>query len=162
MHRRDLTPLLRATVGFDRMMNLLDSNSRLSESEVGYPPYNIEKTGQDLYRITMAVAGFAEDELEITAKENSLLVEGRKAEKESTEEGEETIYLHRGIANRSFQRHFELADHIKITGASLENGLLTIDMVRELPEAMKPKSIPIQKVTSQGSKRENERKLIDA
>ena len=151
MHHRDLTPLLRATVGFDRMMNMLDTAKRLDNTASNFPPYNIEKIEDDAYRITMALAGFSENELEVTIKENSLLVTGQK-EKEAEQN---VTYLHQGIANRSFQKSFDLADHIKVTGANLENGLLIIDLAREIPEAKKPKSIPI--LTTNG----NEPGLVD-
>ncbi len=138
MRSVDLTPLMRATVGFDRMMNLLDAQTRLDQGD-GYPPYNIEKIGDDDYRITMAAAGFGEDDLDVTVKENGLTIKGKKAD---AEQG--TVkYLYRGIATRSFERRFELADHIKVTGARLENGILSLDLVREVPEAMKPRSIKI-------------------
>jgi molecular chaperone IbpA len=136
MRSVDLTPLTRATVGFDRMMNLLDAQTRLDNGD-GYPPYNIEKTGDDDYRITMAVAGFGEDDLDVTVKENSLTIKKADAGKN------EVKYLYRGIATRGFERRFELADHIKVTGARLENGILSLDLVREVPEAMKPRSINI-------------------
>lgn len=142
--RADYSPLLRATIGFDRMMDLLDSAARTDVPS--YPPYNIEKTGDEDYRISMAVAGFAEDELDVTVQENSLLIEGRKEKAEEETNG--ASFLHRGIATRSFQRRFELADHIKVTGASLENGLLHIDLAREIPEAKKPRSIAIEAKTS--------------
>ena len=138
MRSNDLTPLLRATVGFDRMMNMLDSATRIDESALSYPPYNIEKIGEDDYRIVMAVAGFGEDDLDITVKENSLIIAGKKEKAEGT-----ATYLHRGIATRGFERRFDLADHIKVTGAKLENGQLYVDLVREIPEAMKPRSIKI-------------------
>jgi molecular chaperone IbpA len=138
MRSVDLTPLTRATVGFDRMMNLLDAQTRLDNGD-GYPPYNIEKTGDDDYRITMAVAGFGEDDLDVTVKENSLTIGGKKADAGKNE----VKYLYRGIATRGFERRFELADHIKVTGARLENGILSLDLVREVPEAMKPRSIEI-------------------
>ena len=139
MRSIDLTPLLRATIGFDRMMNLLDAQTRLDQGD-GFPPYNIEKIGDDEYRIIMAVAGFGDDDLEVTVKENSLLIKGKKAEPEP----QGVKYLYRGIATRAFERRFELADHIKATGARLENGLLSLDLVREIPEAMKPRTIGIQ------------------
>ena len=138
MRSVDLTPLLRATVGFDRMMNLLDAQTRLDQGD-GYPPYNIEKIGEDTYRITMAVAGFGEDDLDVTVKENSLTIKGKKAEGEP----DKVKYLYRGIATRSFERRFELADHIKVTGARLDNGVLSLELVREVPEAMKPRTIKI-------------------
>ncbi len=139
MRSVDLTPLLRATVGFDRMMNLLDAQTRLDQGD-GFPPYNLEKIGDDQYRIIMAVAGFGDDDLEVTVKENSLLIKGKKAEPEP----QDVKYLYRGIATRAFERRFELADHIKATRARLENGLLSLDLVREIPEAMKPRTISIQ------------------
>ena len=135
----DVSPLLRATVGFDRMMNLLDAASRIDESAPSYPPYNIEKTGDDSYRIVMAVAGFGEEDLDVTVKENSLVISGKK--EKAADEGAK--FLHRGIATRSFERRFDLADHIRVTGAGLENGLLHVDLVREVPEAKKPKTIKI-------------------
>lgn len=142
MRTTDLTPLMRATVGFDRMMNLLDHASRVDEGTVSYPPYNIEKLGEDDYRIVMAVAGFGEEDLDIIVKENSLVISGKKDKAES--EGEEVRYLHRGIATRAFERRFDLADHIKVTSARIENGLLYVDLVREIPEAMKPRAIKIE------------------
>jgi molecular chaperone IbpA len=134
----DFAPLSRSTIGFDRMMRLFDDATRLvDDGESSYPPYNIEKTGEDSYRITMAVAGFSEADLSITQQANALLVAGRK-------QGEENSpYLHHGLAARAFNRRFDLADFIKVTGASLVNGLLSIDLVREVPEAMKPRSITI-------------------
>jgi molecular chaperone IbpA len=142
MRSTDLTPLLRATVGFDRMMNLLDHATRVDEGSLSYPPYNIEKLGEDDYRIVMAVAGFGEEDLDITVKENSLVISGKKDKPEA--EDAEVRYLHRGIATRAFERRFDLADHIKVTGARIENGLLYVDLVREIPEAMKPRTIKIE------------------
>jgi molecular chaperone IbpA len=132
---------MRATVGFDRMMNLLDSAGRIDDATAGYPPYNIEKTGEDTYRITMAVAGFGEDDLEVTVKEASLVI---KAAKAKDEDAKEIKHLHRGIATRSFERRFDLADHIRVAGAKLENGLLAVELKREVPEALKPRSIKIE------------------
>ncbi len=137
----DPTPLFRSTVGFDRLPRVLDLVSRLDEQSVSYPPYNIEKLDEDHYRITMAVAGFAEDELEVRTQDNTLVI-GAKAQKEDT--GQSGEFLYRGIARRSFERRFELAEHIKVTEASLENGLLHVQLVRKVPEAMKPRTIPIQ------------------
>lgn len=148
MRSTDLTPLLRATVGFDRMMNMLDTATRTDEGALSYPPYNIEKIGEDDYRIVMAVAGFGEDELDITVKENSLAVTGKKDKPED----EAGSYLYRGIATRAFERRFDLADHIRVTGARIENGLLFIDLVREVPEAMKPRSIKIESRPASGRK----------
>jgi molecular chaperone IbpA len=139
MRTIDLSPLYRASVGFDRLFQTLDSVKRVEDGALSYPPYNIEKVSEDAYRIVMAVAGFGEDELEITAKENSLVIAGKKDKPEE----EEVSYLHRGIATRAFERRFDLADHIRVTGAKLENGLLAVELVRELPEAMKPRTIAI-------------------
>lgn len=136
----DFSPLFRSTIGFDRLMNLLESSSQWADSGNGYPPYNIERTGEDTYRITLAVSGFSEDELAIEARENVLVVEGRRKE---TDNGH--TFLYRGIAGRSFKRQFQLADHVTVVGAELSNGLLTIDLKRELPEAMKPRRIAIGK-----------------
>ena len=138
MDRFDFSPLFRSTIGFDRLTRLVDAATRVDSASLAYPPYNIEKTGEDAYRLTMAVAGFSEDELDITVQENTLLVTG-KAKKDE----DENRYLHRGIAGRAFERRFSLADHIKVTGASLDNGLLHVDLVREVPEAMKPRTIKI-------------------
>jgi molecular chaperone IbpA len=139
MRSIDLSPLYRASVGFDRLVKTLDAASRVEESAFSYPPYNIEKVGDDAYRIVMAVAGFGEDELDITAKENSLVISGKKDKPEA----EAVKVLHRGIAARAFERRFDLADHIKVTGAKLENGLLSVELVREIPEAKRPRSISI-------------------
>ncbi len=138
MRTFDLSPLFRSTVGFDRMSQLLDSALRVDEAQLSYPPYNIEKTGEDSYRITMAVAGFGQDDLSIVSQENSVTISGKAQE---VPEGVE--YLHRGIARRAFQRRFELADHIKVKGAELVNGLLHLELVRELPEEQKPREIKI-------------------
>ena len=133
----DFSPLYRSTVGFDRLFDLLDQSSQI-DSMTNWPPYNIEKAGEDQYVITMAVAGFATDEIEITQKENQLVITGQK---KGSEEGKQ--YLHRGIATRAFKQTFNLADHVKVTAASLENGLLTIALKREVPEALKPRRIEI-------------------
>ena len=139
MRTFDFSPFYRSTIGFDRMARLLESASRLSEAENGYPPYNIEAVGEDHYRLTVAVAGFARDELDIELHDGTLTVSGRKAE-----EGEESHrYLHRGIAGRAFTRRFQLADHVKVEEAALENGVLTVDLIREVPEERKPHRIEI-------------------
>ncbi len=138
MRNFDFAPLYRTTVGFDHLSNLLDAVSRSDTNSSGYPPYNIELLEKDHYQITMAVAGFVEGELDIQSERQTLVVKGNKAEPEL-----ERNYLHQGIAARNFERRFQLADHIKVTGARLENGLLHIDLVREVPEAMKPRQIPI-------------------
>jgi len=150
MRNYDLTPLLRATVGFDRMFNMLDTATRLDEGAPSFPPYNIEKTGEDSYHIVMAVAGFAEADLDVTAKENSLVVTGKKDSDPGTPATER--YLHRGIATRAFERRFDLADHIRVTGARIENGLLHIELLRELPEAMKPRNIAIESTARKPAK----------
>ncbi|WP_404400488.1 Hsp20 family protein [Pelagibacterium halotolerans] len=134
--RIDFAPLFRSTIGFDRMLNALEAASRF-ETVDSWPPYDIVKTGDDDYRITMAVAGFALDELTLTQEQNMLVVSGQKSGKDNGQ------YLHRGIAGRSFQRRFELADHVTVVDASLVNGLLTIDLKREIPEEMKPRKIEI-------------------
>ncbi len=138
MQRFDLAPLYRATVGFDQIADLMDRVMANDMGQQSYPPYNIEKTGTDSYRISVAVAGFAESDLTVDVKENALVVAARK---EAPEEGR--TYLHRGIATRAFERRFHLADHVRVTGALHENGMLHIDMVREVPEALKPRRIEI-------------------
>ncbi|QIE57538.1 Hsp20 family protein [Pikeienuella piscinae] len=140
MRNFDLTPLYRSTVGFDRFASMLDQVLTQESAQPGYPPYNIEKTGDDAYRITLAVAGFAMGDLDIEAREGVLVVKGGKAPADGDDA---PVYLHRGIAERSFERRFQLADHVNATGAALENGLLHIDLVRELPEALKPRRIEI-------------------
>ncbi len=142
MRTSDLSPLFRSTVGFDRLTRLLEASMNADET-ASYPPYNIEKLGEDAYRITMAVAGFSPDNLEITAQQNSLLVIG-KAKKEQ----DASQFLYRGIAGRAFERRFQLADFIKVTGAKIEDGLLHIELAREIPEAMKPRSIAIETAAS--------------
>ncbi len=139
MRSFDLSPLFRYSVGFDRLDDLFETAFG-SAQESSYPPYNIVRTDQDSYRITLAVAGFSEDELEVTVKDNLLVVRG-KAKDAEKEEG--VTYLHRGIARRAFEHRFQLADYVKVTGARLNNGLLDIELVRELPEAMKPHKIEI-------------------
>lgn len=134
-------PLMRSTIGFDHLNRLFDTATRLDPSESSYPPYNIEKTDDDHYRITMAVAGFKENELDVVTQENVLYIRG-KAESS----GEDTEYLHRGIAKRAFERRFQLADTIKAVSATVENGLLHVDLLREVPEAQKPRQIPIATV----------------
>ncbi len=140
MRTFDLTPLYRSTIGFDRLAGLLDQITSHDVSAPTYPPYNIEKLGDDAYRITLAVAGFSEDDLGIEVKEGQLTV---TASKRATPEAERPVYLHRGIAERGFERRFQLADHVKVTGAMIENGLLHVDLAREVPEALKPRTIRI-------------------
>jgi molecular chaperone IbpA len=143
MRNFDFSPLYRSTVGFDRLFNLLDASSRVEQLN-NWPPYNIERLGEDQYRITMAVAGFSPEELTVTAQANALIVTGQK---KGSEDGAQ--YLHRGIATRAFKQSFDLADHVMVTGANLDNGLLTIDLKREVPEALKPRRIEIS-AASQG------------
>ena len=139
MRTFDLAPLYRSTVGFDRLFSLLDQGNGF-EGAPGYPPYNIERTGENDYRISIAVAGFGQDELSIEAKENTLTVRGEKQEKKEQKNGE---VLYQGIAARAFERVFQLADYVQVKSAALENGLLHVDLVREIPEAKKPRNIPI-------------------
>src|SRR5687768_9098464 len=134
----DFAPLYRSTVGFDRMFSMLDQLGGVEGSVPGYPPYNIERTGENAYRISVAVAGFSETDLSIEAKENRLTIRGEKQPKEQTGD---VLYL--GIAARAFERSFQLADHVAVESASLDNGLLHVELVREIPEAMKPRTIPI-------------------
>ena len=137
MNTIDLSPLFRSTIGFDRVSRLLDS--ALNGGDVpSYPPYNIEKVEDDKYRLVFAVAGFGEDDLTVTVKENTLLVAGKVENDDNA-----VRYLHRGIAGRAFERRFELADHIQVESGRLENGLLIIELKREVPEALKPRNIPI-------------------
>lgn len=138
MRQYDLAPLYRSTVGFDRLFSLLDGQLGV-ESAPSYPPYNIERTGENAYRITVAVAGFTEADLGIEVKENGLTIRGER----KGEEAKRADLLHQGIAARSFERRFQLADYVQVTGASLENGLLHVDLVREIPEAKKPRQIAI-------------------
>ena len=137
MRTFDLTPLYRSTVGFDRLFDMLDGGF---EAAPGYPPYNIERTGENDYRISVAVAGFGENELSLEAKENTLTIKGEKQQKEEKKDNE---VLYQGIAARAFERVFQLADHVQVKGAALENGLLHVDLVREIPEAKKPRQIQI-------------------
>ena len=137
MNRFDFTPYRRSTVGFDRLFDMLENQGR-AQSGDKYPPFNIERRGDDAYRITIAVAGFKPADIDITAQQNLLVVQGKKGEESS--EGQ---YLHVGIAQRGFERRFELADFVRVDSANLEDGLLVIDLVREIPEAMKPKKITI-------------------
>ncbi len=143
----DLSPLYRSTVGFDRIFSILDSLGGVDNSGNTYPPYNIERTGENAYGITMAVAGFGEADLTIEAKESVLTIRGERSE----EADKDREVLYRGIAGRSFERRFQLADHVEVRGARLENGLLHIDLVRELPEALKPRKIAINAGADTGS-----------
>ncbi|HWK53850.1 MAG TPA: Hsp20 family protein [Hyphomicrobiales bacterium] len=136
----DFAPLYRSTIGFDHLASLLDSVNSIDRSQPSYPPYNIELLAQDKYRITMAVAGFAEDEISVETENNTLTVAATRAQKEGDPK---RTYLHQGIAERSFKRQFRLADHVKVVSASLANGLLHVELEREIPEAMKPRQISI-------------------
>jgi molecular chaperone IbpA len=148
----DLTPLYRSTVGFDRLFSMLDQASGFDGTGSSYPPYNIERTGENAYRITVAVAGFAEPELTIEAKQNTLTIRGEKQAKADEKTGE---MLYQGIAARAFERAFQLADFVEVRGATLENGLLHVDLVREIPETMKPRQIKIGNDSAQA-------KVLDA
>lgn len=139
MNRFDFTPYRRNTVGFDRLFDLLENASRAGASD-NYPPFNIERKSEDSYRITLAVAGFKPADIDITAQQNLLVIQGRKHEEQGAEQSQ---YLHLGIAQRGFERRFELADFVRVEAANLEDGLLVIDLLREVPEAMKPKKIAI-------------------
>jgi len=152
MRTFDLAPLYRSTVGFDRLFSLLDQG--VDGAAPGYPPYNIERTGENQYRVSVAVAGFNEPELSIVAKENTLTIHGEKNAKDEEKRGD---VLYQGIAARTFERVFQLADFVQVKGASLENGLLHVDLVREIPEAKKPRSIPIGKGNGQSAVIENQK-----
>ena len=140
MRTFDLAPLYRSTVGFDRLFSLLDQVNGLDAATSSYPPYNIERTDENAYRITVAVAGFTDSELSLEVKESTLTIRGEKQVKEGEKAGE---VLYQGIAARTFERRFQLADHVEVKGASLQDGLLHVDLKREIPEAMKPRRIPI-------------------
>ena len=144
MRNFDFSPLYRTSIGFDRLANIMDTVTRADSGGSSYPPYNIEKTGDDSYRISIAVAGFAEDELNIEARDGQLVISGKKADSE-----DDVQYLHRGIANRAFEKRFQLADHVRATDATTENGLLHVDLVREVPEALKPRRIEIASAAPQ-------------
>lgn len=153
MDRFDFSPLFRSTIGFDRLTRLADAASRIDNAVLAYPPYNIEKTGEDAYRLTMAVAGFSPDEVDVTVHQNTLLVTG-KAKKEE----DESRFLHRGIARRAFERRFSLADHIKVVGACLDKGMLHVDLVHEVPEEAKPRKIEILRGQPQNAPPQAEQK----
>ena len=144
MRHYDLSPLYRSTVGFDRLFTMLDQMSS-TDAVAGYPPYNIERTGEHDYRISVAVAGFAESDLSIESRENTLTIRGSKDGPSVVDGAAKREVLHQGIAARAFERRFQMADHVQVVGASLEHGLLHVDLVREIPEAQKPRQIPIGK-----------------
>ena len=152
MRSFDLTPLFRSSIGFDRLMRMMDAAMRAEDSAASYPPYNIEKLDEETYRLTMAVAGFSDENLTITVQDNVLFIAGKARQEE-----EHVQYLYRGIAGRAFERQFQLADFIKIGEASLENGLLRITLVREIPEAMKARTIPIRNLSLSGKLIEQEK-----
>ena len=154
MATNELNPLYRTLVGFDRIASLMDQAARL-DAAPGYPPFNVEQVDEDSFRIELAVAGFSQDDLSIEFKQNSLVVTGSRKPTET-----QRNYLHRGIAERSFERRFGLADHVRVAGARLENGMLSIDLVRELPEIMKPRKIEIGAATAPASK--GKPKVVDA
>ncbi|HEX4765874.1 MAG TPA: Hsp20 family protein [Lichenihabitans sp.] len=141
MRQYDLSPLYRSTVGFDRLFSLIDQMSGVDTTAQSYPPYNIERTGENDYRISVAVAGFADSDLTIETRENTLVIRGAKTPPAADAQKSEVLY--QGIAARAFERRFQLADHVLVTGAALEHGLLHVDLVREIPEAAKPRQIPI-------------------
>ncbi len=150
MRNFDPTPLFRASVGFDRIADMMDRMLAAEPAQPGYPPYNIEKTDENAYRISVAVAGFSAEELAVEVKENALVITARKAD-----EDEGRSYLHRGIATRAFERRFQLADHVKVTAATHVDGMLHVDLVREIPEALKPRRIEITRAAP-------ESKLVEA
>lgn len=154
MNAIDLTPLIRTSVGFDRLLRMMDSAMRSDAASESYPPYNIEKIDDNIYRITMAVAGFGEDDINITLQDNTLIITGKIRQDNSN-----VKYLYRGIAGRAFEKHFQLADFIKVGQAALDNGLLSILLIREVPEAMKPRKIQIQ--SKVGPKKLIENKVDD-
>lgn len=146
MRTLDLTPLFRSSVGFDRINQMFESALRIDEAAPSYPPYNIERRGENQYRITMAVAGFEEQDLSVSTQDNMLVIRGSGRK---VEEGDEPVMLHRGIAKRSFDRRFQLADHIRVSAAHLDHGLLHVDLLREVPEALKPREIKINALQGQ-------------
>ena len=143
MRTYDLAPLYRATVGFDRIADVMDRVLSADVAAPSYPPYNIEKTDNDAYRVSVAVAGFTDADLSVDVKDNAVIIAGKKADSDAP-----TTFLHRGIATRAFERRFQLADHVRVTGAAHENGMLHVDLIREVPEALKPRRIEITKSQS--------------
>lgn len=148
----DFTPLYRSTIGFDRVPRLLQTAMRVSDSDVSYPPYNIEKIGDDAYRIVIALAGFGKDDVEVVTEQNQLTVRGKTTDRDGVE------YLHRGLADRAFERRFDLAEHIEVSGGSFANGLLTIELKHEIPEKLKPRKIEISGSHAKTSKIEHKAK----
>ena len=145
--RFDLSPLYRSTVGFDSLASMLDQVASFDEQPDNYPPYNIERLTENEYRITMAVAGFGKEDVEIEVKENTLAIRGEKKEADK-----ERTFLHRGIASRAFERRFQLADHVEVRGADVKDGLLSVDLEREVPERLKPRMIEIGATAAKGNK----------
>ena len=156
MRNFDMTPLYRATVGFDQIADIMDRVFTNDVSRESYPPYNIEKTAEDGWRISVAVAGFTDEELSVEVKEKALVIAAKKADDEAPR-----TYLHRGIATRAFERRFHLADHVRVTGATHENGMLHVDLVREVPEALKPRRIEIGRATGANTAKAIEGKTVE-
>ncbi|GHA57527.1 heat-shock protein IbpA [Amylibacter ulvae] len=159
MRTYDFAPLYRSTVGFDRLATMLDRALSAEVTPNSYPPYNIEKSGDDKYRITVAVAGFTEDEISVEMRDGQLVISAKKAE---TDTDENINYLHRGIAARAFEKRFQLADHVRATGAESENGLLHVDLVREVPEALKPRRIEIANAAKTIEAKPSKKKVLEA
>lgn len=162
MRNYDFTPLYRSLVGFDRMADLIDTASRAATVQDSYPPYNVVQTGEDNYRIELAVAGFSEGDFDIEARENVLTITAGKEGAAANDGAEDLTYLHRGIAERGFERRFQLADHVVVEKAALENGLLTISLKRELPEALKPRKVFIHTKDKERVSSDSDRKVIGA
>lgn len=150
MRHIDFSPFYRSTVGYDRLFTMLDSLGQPEQQSTSYPPYNIERTCEDTYTITMAVAGFSEEDLDIEARENTLTIKGEK--KDESEQTDQVTFLHRGIATRAFERRFQLAEHVHIDGATLKNGLLHVELVREVPEEKKLRKIEIASASAKQKK----------
>lgn len=161
MRNYDFTPLYRSFVGFDRMADLIDTASRAATAQDAYPPYNVVQTSEDAYRIELAVAGFAEDDFDIEARENVLTIAARK-DVAAPSEDDDVTYLHRGIAERGFERRFQLADHVVVEAAALKHGLLTVSLKREIPEALKPRKISLNGVDTAHTPLNSDQKVIDA
>ena len=161
MRNYDFTPLYRSFVGFDRMADLIDTASRAATAQDAYPPYNVVQLDENSYRIELAVAGFAEDDFDIEARENVLTIAARKEPAEQ-EAGADVTYLHRGIAERGFERRFQLADHVVVDSAALNHGLLTVSLKREIPEALKPRKIALNATTKDAAVKDRDQKVIDA
>ncbi len=162
MRNYDFTPLYRSFVGFDRMADLIDTASRAATAQDAYPPYNVVQTGEDAYRIELAVAGFSEGDFDIEARENVLTIAARKDVQIGSDGDSEVTYLHRGIAERGFERRFQLADHVVVENAELKHGLLTVSLKREIPEALKPRKITLNETNAERVSPNSDQKVIDA